>query len=151
MATADSPNCLGLVIPTNPAARRSRGGALKARSSQRGHRKLIAQINADAAEKNRGVGAGGGFVQEERQIERHHEGMVTAVAQAANEGVVAQTTAAIEVARAGSELNDVHQGLALALVGDEVTSRGRVLVGDKMTSRGPVLVGDEVTSRVFVC
>ena len=71
-------------------------------------RELLLEINIHAAEKNRRARALIFFVEREREVERQHERVVAEPAQRSDEGIVAETAAAIHAARTRSDLHNVH-------------------------------------------
>ena len=71
-------------------------------------RHLLGQVKRDAAHAHFVLGVGREAVGDERQVERHDHGIVAANAEGFDKGVVAQATATVKGASAGSEMNDAH-------------------------------------------
>ena len=71
-------------------------------------RRFLFEVNTDTAEEDRRAGALILFIQRQRQVERHHQGLVAQLAQCGDERVIAEAAPAIHWAGAGSELQDVH-------------------------------------------
>ena len=71
-------------------------------------RKLLLEVNIDAAEENRDATALVFLLQGHGEIERDHEDLVTLPAEFGDEGVIAETIAAIHASRAWCHLNDPH-------------------------------------------
>jgi hypothetical protein len=68
----------------------------------------VLQVHIDATQEDRHPSARVGVVHHEGQVERSEHGVVPEVPQAEREGVVADAGAAVEVARARGEQEDLH-------------------------------------------
>ncbi len=73
-------------------------------------RELLLQIDVEAAEKHGCGGAGGGFVQRERQVHGEQDGVVSCCNEVFREGVIAHANAAVVAAGPGGEEEQAHAG-----------------------------------------
>ena len=85
--------------PSQQAARRKQIVQPARRSSEQ--RRFLLQVNIDAAEEYRRAGALVLFIERERQVERHHQGLVAQLAQRGDQRIIAETPPAIHRAGAG--------------------------------------------------